>query len=382
MLPRSAATTNWLKKTFAAILLSVVASSPAYSGGVGGKELQARIAACPDTRKNLLLTPILGSIAAATASNLAGAAVDSVTNYLTQVRASTSQASLVLEGQDVLALFGGYKCLYVYLPNRELSEYLKANPNWQAKEGITAEFVNQISSLNLTNFFAVLYFDKPVDAVDQVAGATSYFRPIVQMWHFSRFIDSGCPLFRSCNKRDVVVAMELTYPRAVSSDSRQVRSIPIAVGLSGSTASEVGIAMTNPSSLSWFSLNTTSPLVSNLRFSITETSKPGALASALGSAISGSKKEIQQTAERLIYISPDAKSDLQKAAFDEYNNYLNLYNEAKTASSANMSDPDSRNKYAILKEQLRTQLQKAKAAWSVAGVSASFSELPPLPPVP
>ena len=176
--------------------------------------------------------------------------------------------------------------------------------------------------------------------------------------------------------------MELSYPRAASSDSRQVRSIPIAVGLSGSTASELGIAMTNSSSLSWFSLNATSPLISNLRFSITETSKPGALASALGSAISGSKKEIQQTAERLVYISPDAKSDLQKAAFDEYNNYISLYNKAKTASSANMSDPDSRNKYTILKEQLRTQLQKAKAAWIIAGVSTSFSELPPLPAIP
>ena len=179
--PLSAAAINLVKKLCAAVLLSAVASSPAYSGGVGGKELQARIAVCPDTRENLLIAPILGSIAAATASNLAGAAVDSVINYLTQVRASTSQASLVLEGKDVSDLFGGYKCLYVYLPTRELDDYLKASPNWQAKESITANFVNQIASRNLTNFFAVLYFDKPVDAVDQTAGATSYFRPIVQM---------------------------------------------------------------------------------------------------------------------------------------------------------------------------------------------------------
>lgn len=366
----------------ATALIPVIASSPAHSGGVGGKELEAKIATCPDTRENLLVAPILGSIAAATASNLAGAAVESIVSYLTQVRAATSQASLVLEGQDASALFGGNKCLYVYLSTRGLGDYLASSPDWQAKKGIKADFVNQISSRNLTRFFAIIYFAKPDNVVDQAVSTTSYFRPIVQMWHFNRFIDSGCPLFRSCNKRDVVVAMELSYPRAASKDSREVRSIPLAVGMSGTTAPEVGIAMRNPSSLSWFSLNTSSPSISNLRFSIIETSRPGALASALGSAITGSKTAIQQTAERLVYVSPEARSGLQTIAFDEYSNYVDLYNKAKTASAANMNDPDSRNTYAILKEQLRTQLQKAKAAWSIAGVGASFSELPPLPALP
>jgi hypothetical protein len=372
-----------LRRTvYLAAVFPAIFALPAYSAGVGGKELESRIAACPDTRDNLLLAPILGSIAAATASNLAGAAVDSIVNYLTQVRAATSQASLVLEGQEVSALFGGNNCFYVYLPTPSLSDYLKNSPDWEARKGITADFVNQIATSNLTKFFAVLSFAKPINLVDSSSSGKSYFRPEVEMWHFSGFIDSGCPLFRSCNKRDVVVAMELSFPRAADSDSKKVRSIPLAVGMSGTTAPEVGIALGKRSSLSWFSLDTSLPSISNLIFSITETSRPGALANAIGSAITQNKAAIQQTAERLVYISPETRSDLQRVAFDEYSNYVDLYNKAKAASTADMNDPNSRNNYAILREQMRTQLQRAKAAWSIAGVGTTFSELPPLPALP
>ncbi len=365
-----------------AAVLPVIFAIPAYSAGVGGKELEARIAACPDTRNNLLLAPILGSIAAATASNLAGAAVDSIVNYLTQVRAVTSQTSLVLEGQEVSALFGGNKCFFVYLPTPSLNDYLNNSPDWQAQKSVSADFVNQIATRNLTRFFAVLSFAKPVNQADSNSNGKAYFRPEVNMWHFSGFIDSGCPLIRSCNKRDVVVAMQLSFPRAADADSKKLRSIPLAVGMSETTAPEVGIALRNRSSLSWFSLDTSSPSISNLVFSITETSKPGALANAIGSAIRQNKVAIQQTAERLVYTSPETRSDLQKVAFDEYTSYVDLYNKAKAASMADMNDPNSRNNYTILKEQMRTQLQRAKVAWAIAGVGATFSELPPLPALP
>jgi hypothetical protein len=364
--------------------LPTIAGGVAHAGGVGGRGIQAQIASCPDTRTSILIAPILGGIAAATASNLAGAAVDAIANYLTKDRAVTSQVSLALEGEEVKQLFGdrNNKCLYVFLITPQLKRHLESNKDWQTKNRVTSDFVNQIVSRNLTRFFAVISFSKPDNIADQTVGTTSYFRPNILMWHYSKFIDSGCPLFRSCNKRDVVVSMELARPRNANEDKGPIRSVPLAVGMSGTTANEVGLAMANSSSLAWFSVDTTSPSISNLRFSITETSRPGALASAIGSAVTSSKQDIQQAAQRVVYTNLDEKARLLNDAFDEYKKYVELYESAKEAGQKDMTIPDNRYRYTILKNQVLTQLRIAKAAWVVAGIGSALNELGPLPYLP
>gem|GEM_PF-3385342 len=374
--------------SFACALLIGYSSFPSAvradgSGGIGGKELQAHVSSCPDTRTSMFIAPILGGLAAATASNLAGTAIDAIVVYLTKDRAKTSEVSLPLEDPQLSGLFGNGKCLYVYLDSQRLHNYLKAsNIQWGSRESPEPEVIHSIRKQNLTPFFAVISFVKPRAVESQEVNGAKFFRPNVLLWHYDSFIDPGCPLFRSCNRRDVVIKLEVAYPRDSASDGMTIRSIPIAVGFSGATAQEVGNVLTKPNSLGWFSFGSTAPQVANLRFSVTETSKPGALANAIGSSLQGSKQEIQETVQRYVYTSPSTQATLQATAFDEYKKYIELYNSAKSALAGDISSPESRNTYKILRSQALTQLQLAKTAWSIAKIDAGFSELAPLPTLP
>jgi hypothetical protein len=366
-----------------AFLSSFSSAKAEGTSGVGGKELSAHVASCPDTRSGMIFAPVLAGLAASTASNLTGSAIDAISNYLTKERAATSEVSLPLEEQQLSELFGKSKCFYVYLNTPRLVNYLKTNAiSWDKPETLTPKFVNDVRSLSLTNFFSVMRFARPKSLAAQQSGDNSFFRPEIQSWHYNRFIDPHCPLFRSCSKRDVLIRLEVAYPRNPAAEDMPLRSIPLAVGLSGTRAPEVGSILTRPSSLAWFSFSTKSPQIANLRFSITETSKPGALANAIGSSLQASKKSIQDVVQRTVYTPPESQLGFEQTAFSEYKKYVDSHEAAYKAFLADMSNPGNRDTYALLRAQALTQLKIAKAAWNVARISARFNELPPLPNLP
>ena len=359
---------------------------PANAGeinGVGGKKLAAQVAACPS--KNLLNTQaipaIAGGIIASTASNLAGYAVDAIADYLTKDRASTSEATLPLDAKQVSGLFGGDQCLYIYLNTPKLSGYLNSMKIfWSDAESSLTELANAVKSQDLTSFFVTMRFVSAT--ADNASSPTSgYFRPEVFFWHYNKFLNSRCLLFLSCSKRDILTKIEISYPRNASEEASSIKALPLAVGIASTTPTGAAAALSQPSSLFWFTLNTSAPLIGNLRYSITETSKPGALARAIGNALRSNKDQIQREAQRIVYISPSEKTSLQQTAVDEYQKYAAFYTTATAAKEAYLNDRgiDKLNTYYAARAQTQTQLEIARKAWISAGIYPVFKELGTLP---
>jgi hypothetical protein len=142
---------------------------------------------------------------------------------------------------------------------------------------------------NLANagFIAVIDFVPP----DNPTNKELVLHPTIKRWSNPRFLDRSCPLFRNCSKRDLVVALTFLAPTEPN-DSASVTASAIGVSLSRATPKEVQSVFFPGTKLPWFKVIPT-PGPVNVRFSLSETSRPGAVAKAI--ALQGPKGILVKT---------------------------------------------------------------------------------------
>lgn len=355
--------------------MSIAPGSAASAGS--GKDLSVVIGDCPTgMTSNFVLAPLLIGIASTAATNITGAAVDAVSNYMTQVRAAKSTASLALTSQDESSLLNGSQCLYLFANTEELQSFVKSQANG-SMSSISADMIREISSKPITPFFAVLSFAR---ANITELNNLRYYKPNVLAWAYGSFLDKGCPLFRNCGRRDVSISLRLSRPIASNGSSPGTKAYPLSVGFVKAKSSEIGSILSNNSTSLWFAYDTSAPSISNLEFSIEETSRPGALAEALASTATASKQPIQSAVSSiLIPQTPAAQKTLVEKAIEEYAAYANLHQSAYNKFNAGLDTSDKRNNYRLDRQKALTQMQIAKAAWAAAGIPNTFESLPSLP---
>ncbi|MFN7872784.1 MAG: hypothetical protein ACK5QQ_11410 [Cyanobacteriota bacterium] len=256
----------------AAFLLAsgVGTSMPAYAAGLSG-----RVANCPLETKGL--TALVGPLAAAIAGNLVGAAVDSVVSYLNTDRAATF--SVTLPEQSPASLLQNNQCLYVSstsLGGRDLNK------------------PDVLQKLADAGFLAVIAFEPPDNPTDKQI----VLHPTIKRWSYSRFLDRSCPLFRNCSKRDLVVALTFLAPTEPNGTAA-VTASAIGVTLSRATTNDVKSVFSPGTKLPWFKVTPAQGPV-NVRFSLSETSRPGAVAKAIALALEGQKGNLSKGAQTAV----------------------------------------------------------------------------------
>jgi hypothetical protein len=370
-----------MKKTITPlVILGVMGLSmpPVSAASTGsGKDLSAAIGDCPSgMTSGFVMAPLLIGIASTAATNIAGVAVDAVAAYMTQVRAAKSTASLALNPQDESGLLNGSQCLYIFANTEKLKSFVKSENNG-SMSAISAAMLGEIDSRSMTPFLAILSFSRANIAE---ANGLRYYKPNVLTWSYNSFLDGGCPLFRNCSRRDVAISLRLSRPIASSGSSPGSKAYPLSVGFVKAKSGEIGSILSNNANSLWFAYDTSAPAISNLEFSIEETSRPGALAEALASTATTSKQPIQSAVtSMLVPQTPVAQKSLVDRAIDEYASYANLHQSAFNLFSAGLDTPDKRNSYRLSRQKALTQMQIAKAAWGAAGIPNTFESLPSLP---
>jgi hypothetical protein len=281
--------------------LSIQAVSAQSAGG--GKDLSARVGKCP--AGEAFVAPI--GLAAAAASSIAGVAVDAAIKYLTQESSAKSVATKSLTSSDEYELFQANSCLYVYAYTDKLVDVLGRT--------FTVDSISKIGKNNLTPFFAVIRFqeNKPAfspngnsSAADTSDLLERHFKPVIVSWHYSSFIGTECPLFRDCGRRDVAASLTIANPTASTPSETKNKAVPLSLAFMRARPSQVAASLMNQRNMLWFAYNVTKANVSNLEFTLVETSKPGALANALAQTATDNKKLIQDTVKVVIY-NPPAK---------------------------------------------------------------------------
>jgi len=243
---------------------------PAYAAGLSG-----RVANCPLESKGL--PALVGPLAAAIAGNLVGAAVDSVVSYLNTDRAATY--SVTLPEQSPASLLQNNQCLYV------------SSTSLGGKDLNKPEVLQNLEN---AGFLAVIAFEPP----DLPTDKEIVLHPTIKRWSYSRFLDRSCPLFRNCSKRDLVVALTFLAPTEPNG-SASVTASAIGVTLSRATTNEVQSVFSPGTKLPWFKVTPAQGPV-NVRFSLSETSRPGAVAKAIALALQGQKENLSQGAQTAV----------------------------------------------------------------------------------
>jgi hypothetical protein len=277
----------------------------------GGKDLSVLIANCPSQQHPQTSFEPAGPIASLTggaASSFAGVAIDAAVKYLTQEVSAKSTVSKSLTSSDENGLFGGNKCLYLYGYTLKLKEVL-GSP-------FTDKSLANIKANNLTPFFGILRFEENmsgpsfsnVDGSQGAADATAllprYFKPIVLFWHYSSFISTNCALFRDCGRRDAAVSLTVANPIDSTPSETKNKAVPLALAFSNARPRDIEDSLTNQRNMKWFTYSGKTAPVSNLEFTLVETSKPGALANALAQTATDNKKAIQETVKVIVYNPP------------------------------------------------------------------------------
>jgi hypothetical protein len=253
------------------LLASGVGSGmPAYAAGLSG-----RVANCPLESKGL--PALVGPLAAAIAGNLVGAAIDSVVGYLNAERAATY--SVTLPEQSPASLFQNNQCLYV------------SSTSLRGKELTKPEVLQNLGN---AGFLAVIAFEPP----DNPTEKDIVLHPTIKRWSYRRFLDRSCPLFRNCSKRDLVVALTFLAPTEPNG-SASVTASAIGVTLSRATTKEVQSVFSPGTKLPWFRVTSAQGPV-NVRFSLSETSRPGAVAKAIALALQGQKANLSKGAQTAV----------------------------------------------------------------------------------
>ena len=366
----------------ALLMLTSLTFSPAYA--LNGVELTAQIRECPTEAGNE--SAVLASAGLAIASglvvNLVGQAVDAVTNYLTKEQASTSSAFIALTQDQESSLLNGRKCLYTFANTLPLKNYLDGKM-------VSVNMINFIRRKKLTPFFSVISFEKDYSSINT---ESSFYKPRVDSFIYQSFLDNGCPLLRSCNKRDVAISLVITNPRSPSGTLN--RAFPLEIVFPNATPQSIDATLSNypirkdingkdvkymHQDFAWFSHDDTSLSPSNLTFVLTETSKPGAFAKVLSTALKSNKDLITKSVESYVSEKPTTLSEkrtLADSAFEEYKKYALLHQTARTMFDSGL---EKTNEYQLMKRRVNLQLQISKAAWSAASVTQKLQELPELP---
>jgi hypothetical protein len=368
-----------MKKILTSLLILGLSSNytpPVLAASGSGRDLSTQIGDCPSgITANWVMGPVLIGLASTAAINIAGAAVDAVTTYLNQVRATKSTASLALDKSEESSLLDGSKCLYLFANTSELKSYLKANNN-SSMSGIPAAFIKEISAKSLTPFLAAIRFS----SANVTEAKQKFYKPQVLAIIYDSFLDTGCPLFRNCSRRDVNITLKLARPISPDGTMQAAKAYPLSIGFQNARTSEVSSILANNSNSLWFGLDTTAPVISNLEFTIIETSRPGALAEALATTASSNKQPIQTAFSALLVPqTPAAQKTQIDKAMEEYKTYTSLHQAAYKLFSAGLETPAKRNQYSLARQNALTQMQIAKAAWAAAGITNNFEALSALP---
>jgi hypothetical protein len=261
------------------------------------------IGECP-TRDASFVSPIpvVGALASRAVASLAGAAVDSAVQYLTQERVAATKGLASLGPTELDLLFNRGQCLYAYLYTVKLWRHFN-NSSSIPGEGanplqlpLRSSDLDVIDNQQLTNFMAVISF---VPAKDTRATGTSraasegyaYYKPYIWRAIYPHFIDTKCPAFRDCGKRDVALSLVLKSPTAPDPSKTENKAFALGQIYQHVEPRSVERSLSGRY-LEWFALSTSLPYLANMELTLIETSKPGAVANALAESLKGNREAI------------------------------------------------------------------------------------------
>ncbi len=279
-------------------------TSPSFTMGIGQ---------CPvddtdtQTDRESLVSPIalIGTLASSAAASLTGAAVDSAVKYLTQERIGSTSGYLSADAAQLNLLFNGngQNCLYTYLYTQKLWEYFNQGKQVPS-EGVQPVSLplkitdlRNIEGQGLTSFLSIVSFvpanpgqRSMLNSAGEGPKAT-YYKPYIWKLIYHDFVDTSCPAFRNCKKRDVAMSLVLKFPTAPEPDKTSNKAVPFGHIFQRSETNSIA------SSLSarygqWFALDESLPNLANIEFSLVETSKPGAVANAIAESLKTNKEAI------------------------------------------------------------------------------------------
>lgn len=271
-----------MKKFVLSILLISIAA-PAQSAG-----LSARVSACePIVKGTDAPAAIAASILASVTNTLVGSSVSAIVNYLNAKRATTYTAVTAVEDASELTNALDGNCLYI---------------SSTRLDGID---LNQVAAIRAkSKFFASISLQP-----SKLAGDT-IFRPEIRSWSYVNFLESGCPLFRNCARRDVVMKLTLEAP-ALPATNTEILAEPIGISLVNVHKSKLNDVLQPGAKLPWIKANALKGPV-NVRFTLTETSSPNQFTNALAVAIDAQKANIQSSVNSRTRGVPDSLANQQK----------------------------------------------------------------------
>jgi hypothetical protein len=297
------------------------------------------------------------------ANTLVGSAITSVVNYLNSKRASTYITVLPVDDATQLFSATSGKCLYISSTPIESVEF-------EELESIQAR----------STFFA------SVAMIPARSGGSEVFRPEVKSWNYTNFLQTNCPLFRNCSRRDLVLKITFEAP-ALPSSSGALLAEPIGASWINISRKALPTAFIPDSRLPWVrSSNLQGPV--NVRVSLTETSNPNEFTTAMAAALESQRKNIQASVESRLRGQPDA-SEAQASresialASQSLATFRNEYNDAMNSYQLyrNATDLDSRRiylaEYQAKRKTTALRASEVTALFRSAGLSAP--ELPQLP---
>lgn len=269
--------------------------------------LTVHVGGCPRKIERGIASPAVGPavVAAGIASSLTGAAVDAVAEYLTQTRVASFFGSKGLDSGDMQKLFVNQdnQCLFTFLLTPALNKYFSDNKiSLEQSNGtafITPEQLLDIEKKGVAKFMAVMSFEpnKPEPATNANSEVSTdkdsfaFYRTYVWKLIYPKFIDANCPPLRMCNARDIVMRLRFAYP--TNPDPSETKNKASALNLVFQNVStNTVISSVSEQYSGWFAYNGKPPTLSNVEFSLTETSKPGEVAKALAAALKANKEAI------------------------------------------------------------------------------------------
>lgn len=263
----------------------------------GGKTLSARVRACPLPDGQVGTRSFGAALLATGASNLAGLAVDALVDSISKIRESKSVALFTLTEEEQSDLWAGRSCLYLYAYTDPLQSLLARS--------ITMSDLEALRSAPSTPLFVVLRFaSHPFSKT--ASGVTSrYLKPQALFWHYSSYLDRDCPLFRSCQRRDVALQLSIANPISPTAQGTTKQAVLFALAFADVRPEQLAARMVREQPFLWVEHQSQGAPVSNLEFTLLETSRPGALAAALASVLRGSKPIVQERV-KVVVVPPAA----------------------------------------------------------------------------
>lgn len=278
-----------------------VAKSPPTSVG---PSLSIGIGPCPTNVQGFVSPiPVVGALASSAVASLAGAAVDSAIKYLTQERIAATKGLASLGPSEIDKLFSKGQCLYAYLYTLDLWRYF--NKSTSAPVGgakplslpLATSDLDEISHKKLTNFMVVLSFVRATGSTRLAAGDSAnsdkylYFQPYIWRLIYPGFVDTKCPAFRDCSKRDVALSLVMKYPIAPNPDETENKAFAFGRVFQSASSRSIENSLSGRYA-EWFSLNNNAPSLANIEITLIETSKPGAFANALADSLKTNREAI------------------------------------------------------------------------------------------